>query len=210
MAHTNTATLIAKLTDIAKAIREKTGDPDTTTYSLDDMVTKIKGLGTSGGGNTGETPIECTHSYVNGVCIKCGEADPNYVPEPDPEPDIPDDDGYVTATVNYVITAKSQPKTIVDTADDDISSVTPIYSGNQATVSTVKGDYIWFLMTDDSRNFIQYCTNTIWYDDALKTGNTNHYVGTIEVTLPDGKKAIYYAYQSTAKGKITNKDYRII
>lgn len=248
MAQSNSDTLIGKLTAIAVAIREKTGDPDTTTYSLDDMVTKIKGLGTSGGGNTGDTPTECTHNYVNGVCTKCNASQPGYVPEPepDPEPDIPDvpecthsyvdgvctqcgaedpnyvpdvpdipdpepdpDDEYVTPTVNYVITAKSQPKTIVNTDDDDISSVTPIDSGNQATVSTVKGDYIWFLMIDNSRDTIEHWASDQWEDESLSE-TTKNYVDTVDITLSDGKKAIYYVYRTTPKGKITNQTYRII
>ena len=35
------------------------------------------GCGNDDGGG-GDTPEECTHSYSNGVCIHCGEGDPNF------------------------------------------------------------------------------------------------------------------------------------
>ncbi len=48
----------------------------------------------------GGEPVECEHEYVDGVCIHCGEEDPNYVPTPS-EPDGTQGNPFIIETLPF-------------------------------------------------------------------------------------------------------------
>lgn len=78
--------------------KENSGNTDNTGGNTDNT-----GDNSGDSGNNGGQNQECTHSFTDGVCVHCGENDPNYKPggsdntddnkgdeqKPDEEPDVP-------------------------------------------------------------------------------------------------------------------------
>lgn len=79
--------------------KEDSGNTDNTGGNTDNTGDNSGDSGDNGGGQN----QECTHSFTDGVCVHCGENDPNYKPggsdntddnkgdeqKPDEEPEVP-------------------------------------------------------------------------------------------------------------------------
>ena len=110
----------------------------------------------------GETPTECEHDYVEGVCSKCGEKDPNYVPPTvDPTPDVITASKLIADLISELGWTSSTTKQEF-TLDDN---VTVKINGGSNTGKAYNGDHIRIYATDTP-------------------------AGTITITVPEGYELV--------------------
>ena len=75
-----------------------------------------------GASEGGETPVECEHEYVDGVCTKCGAEDPDYV--------APSEHVCADADGNFVCDEASCGKTVLPAADSTLTIEQALALGN--------------------------------------------------------------------------------
>ena len=132
----------------------------------------LEGGDTPGEGG-GETPVECEHEYVDGVCTKCGEADPDYV--------APSEHVCVDADGNFVCDEASCGKQVLPAADSVLTIEQALALGNlYAKDAYTDGKY--------------YVTGTITEVYSTKYGN-------MYITDGTNTLCVYGSYDATGANR---------
>lgn len=124
---------------------------------------------------------ECEHNFVDGICTKCKEADPNYVP-PTVEPTV----NY--GTLEAPVTTTQAVNACKDFADGDVSAQPFYVTGTVTKIGATGSFYSQVYITDGTTELLIYTismgegiTGFTKTDTITAYGYIKNYSGTIEM-----------------------------
>lgn len=165
-------------------------------------------------GTVGDVATVCEHDYVDGVCTKCGEADPNYV-DPSTKAQLPEVSAPVAGTAyKFGVIQVTNGTTVYVTGEVDgryLVTTTDKAAAADVYVEEADGGWMFYILVDGAKSYVYIYNNadgkrSVAYGEEGTVFNFNAECGNWYTTF-DGKECYLGCYNNFETISVSDTSY---